>query len=102
MDAKLLGQFESLIAGTVRSNHTFRRYCEILEQFFSRFPRKRKPEQFYLADIVDYKMMRREQGISLSTITLETAVVRSFFSWYRDTYAPDWSNPASTRRPRWL
>ncbi len=102
MDAKLLGQFEALIASTVRSKHTFRRYCEILERFFGCFPRKRKPEQFYITDIEDYKQIRLKQGISPKTLALEIGVVRNFFNWYRDEYAPDWTNPASTRRPKYI
>lgn len=98
MDRKPLGQFESLTLRTVRSNHTFRRYCEILEQFFDRFPRKRRPQQFHVRDIERYKRDRRAEGVSPKTLVLEIAVVRAFFNWYRDEYAPDWPNPASTRR----
>jgi hypothetical protein len=100
MDGKLVGQFESLIAGTVRSKHTFRRYCEVLEQFFNRFPRKRKPQQFCVSDIECYKRSRLAEGISPKTLALEIGVVRNFFNWFRSEYAPDWPNPASTRRPK--
>lgn len=101
MNSKLLGQFQSLVAGSARSKHTFRRYCEILEHFFGSFPRKHRPEQFHLCDIEDYKALRRQKGVSPATLTLELAVVRAFFNWYRDRYALDWTNPAGTRRSKY-
>lgn len=100
LNSRLLGQFESLIAGTARSKHTFRRYCEILERFFGCFPRKRKPHQFHVNDIERYKRERLAQGISPKTLVFEIGVIRSFFNWYRLEHVPDWPNPASTRRPK--
>jgi site-specific recombinase XerD len=101
LNSKLLGQFEALVASSARSKHTFRRYCEILEHFFDCFPRKRRPEQFHITDIEDYKVQRRERGISPATLTLELAVVRAFFNGYLERYALDWTNPAGTRRSKY-
>jgi hypothetical protein len=74
----LVGRFEPL------ARKTSQNYSRSLQKFFSMFPRKSSPEQFSLADILDYREWRREEGAPYSTVRSELCTVHGFFSWLQE------------------
>ena len=96
---RFIGAFEAQIA-TIYGG----RYLQMLDiallKFFSRFPRKSRPEQFHITDVEDYRQERLGAGLSPHTVTRELGMLRSFFNWYIYWHAPDMPNPVKGFRRR--
>jgi integrase len=78
--------FERQIALNSNGNSrgTLDRYCIALQNFLGRFGDKRHPEQFYRADVEDYKYARLKERIAPRTVNFEIAVIRAFWNWMID------------------
>lgn len=74
---------------------TYHRYEIALRNFTSRFPEKKKPEDFFRADVEDYKLVRLKEGMSPRTVNYEICVVRSFFNYLINVIELPIYNPAS-------
>lgn len=89
----LQAQYENFVTLTV-SRPTAVRYCKALEDFFSRFPDRSRPEEFTRRDVEDYRVIRLRDGITPRTINFTLGAVRSFWNWMTDMEVASW-NPAS-------
>jgi integrase/recombinase XerD len=88
-------KFENAMRLTGSSN-TSRRYAFALDNFFSRFPEKRRCEDFFRTDLEDYKLLRCKDKVSPRTVNFEVSVVRSFWNWMIDAMGENQLfNPAS-------
>lgn len=84
-----------------------KRYDVALETFFSHFKNKLKPEQILRPDIQDYIIMRKQEGVSSTTVNLELSALASFFDFYIQMTSLPMVNPAKgvkklkmTERPK--
>lgn len=65
-----------------------------LENFLSRFRDRKTPDEIYVTDVADYVQARRKEGISETTLELETYVIRAFYTWLTDVQDVPTFNPA--------
>lgn len=65
-----------------------------LENFLSRFRDRKTPDEIYVTDVADYVQARRQEGISETTLELETKVIRAFYTWLTDIQDVPTFNPA--------
>lgn len=76
----LQAKYESYVALTASKN-TAIRYAKALTAFFSRFEDKKTPDQFTRLEVEDFRVFRRREGISPTSINYEVQIVRGFFNW---------------------
>jgi integrase len=94
----LRAKFERYTSLTA-SRATSVRYGTALENFFSKFPDTRYPEDLLRHQVEDYKILRLREGIANRTINFEVGTVRSFFNWLIAMDATEVKfNPARVRR----
>lgn len=74
------GKFVNYVSLT-QSSATAKRYGDALDIFFARMRNKYKPEDVYRADVEDFKIIRKREGISGRTINVELAAGRSFYDF---------------------
>lgn len=77
---KYQAQFESYVSLTT-SRATANRYSQALEVFFSKFKDKRSPDEFSRADMQDFTLYRKRDGVSARSVNYELGVVRAFWNW---------------------
>lgn len=77
------------------SQATATRYEIALNNFFKRFPEKRKLIDFFRTDVEDYKILRARDNIHPRTINYEVAVVKAFWNWLIEAHGMQIWNPAS-------
>ena len=98
---ELLGLWSVFLLNTVR-RQTYLRYCEAIERFLEKFPRKTSPQMFDRCDVEDYKTWRRAEGVAESSLKFEIAVVSSFWSWMIETRGLHLLNIASKKTYRFF
>lgn len=87
-------KYDNFISNTcVRA--TAKRYADCLYNFLSKFPDKKRPEDFYRMDVEDYKILRKREGIAHSTINLEVDVISAFWAWMKEVAGLPLLNPAN-------
>lgn len=59
------------------------------------FPEKKKPEDFFRADIEDFRLMREREGASQWTIKNDVRAIRAFFNWIAARYEMLLLNPTA-------
>jgi len=76
----LQAKYENYINLTASKNTSIR-YAKALTAFFSRFGDKKTPDEFTRLEIEDFRVVRRREGISPTSINYEVQIVRGFFNW---------------------
>jgi integrase len=76
------------------SQNTARRYSFALNNFFKRFPEKRHLEDFFRADVEDFKLLRMRDKVNPRTVNYEVSVVKAFWNWCIDSCGLELWNPA--------
>lgn len=76
----LQAKYESYVTLTASKN-TAIRYAKALTSFFTRFQDKKNPDEFTRLEAEDYRVWRRREGISPTSINYEIQIVRGFFNW---------------------
>lgn len=87
-------KYEAFLKRTA-SAETCRRYSIAMVNFFSRFPEKKLPGEFYRADLEDYKVLRRDDGMAARTVNFEVAVIRAFWNFIGEMGDEPLINPAT-------
>lgn len=64
-----------------QSEKTALRYDKALEVFFSRCKGKYRPADIYRADVEDFKIIRKREGVNNATINLELTAGRNLFDF---------------------
>lgn len=77
---KYQSQFENYVNLTT-SRATANRYSQALEVFFSKFKDRKSPDEFTRADIQDYVLYRKRDGVSARSVNYEVGIVRGFWNW---------------------
>lgn len=70
------------------------RYGIALNNFFKRFPEKKRLIDFFRSDVEDYKILRTRDGVSPRTINYEVTVLKAFWNWVIDANGIEVWNPA--------
>lgn len=78
----------------VNSPATHRAYTGILDKFFSRFPDKKRIDEFYRVDVEDYKLIRLREGAAPRSVNLEIAAIRAFYNFVINMSGEPVFNPA--------
>lgn len=61
--------------------------------FFSRFPKRKRPQDFWVSDAEDFKRLRLESGAKWSRVRLEMGYVRGFFKWLIEEQGLEMAQP---------
>lgn len=80
------------------SRATAVRYAKALDAFFSKFSDKRHLDEFSRADVQDYLLYRRKDGVSARSINYEIGVVRAFWNWLGHQDLAAYNPAANVRR----
>lgn len=86
-------KFENYVTMTA-SRKTAQRYSKALEDFLGRFRDKKSPTDFTRADVEDYIIQRRRDGLSPRTINYNLQIARAFWNYMIDLEVTPW-NPFS-------
>lgn len=87
------GRFEKHVLLTTNSQATVIRYDIALHNFFRLFPGLTRLDEVHRADIEDFRILRKREGISPTTINFEVSVFRAFFNFLIDTCELPLYNP---------
>jgi integrase len=87
-------RFETFIRNT-SNYHTYLRYGIALNNFFAKFQDKEKPEDFFRADVEDFKVFRLKDKVSPKTVNYEICIVKAFYNWMIEVADLPLHNPAS-------
>ena len=93
---KLLGEWHVFLLNSVR-RRTWEHYTRRCENFFEKFPKKERPQDFDRCDVEDYRKWRAEEGAAASTVKQELAIVSSFWGWMMDMKGLHLLNPTRKR-----
>lgn len=89
----LRNKYENFVRLT-SARATTKRYAIILEHFFKLFPEKRFVEEFFRADVDDFRILRLRSGVSPSTVNFEVTILSGFWKWMMDRIPSIPYNPA--------
>lgn len=89
-----IAAFERHWLATTTNKKTPRDYSVSLWRFFSRLPSRKSPDNIYITDVEDYKVVRLAEGMAWNTVGKEVGHLRSFFRFCVEELGVQMSNPA--------
>ena len=99
-----IGQYEARVLQESPSRFIGPITSRALWKFFSRFPKRKRPQDFWVTDAEDYKRIRLEQGAAWNSVRSELGYIRGFFRFVITEFDVEMENPviplSARRRPK--
>lgn len=89
-------EFERFCYATL-SAKTYRKYSATVYAFLKMYPKKVRPQDFYVTDVEDWAIIRG-RVVAKPTVDAEVNVLRYFFNWASAHAERPFPNPATRRK----